>query len=235
MFTPRTIRPEAGNKYYIRRASGGYSTAIIGKPADPDCDVLANCVGYAVGRFHEIAQRPAFDLIAPVNAENLYANAQARGLRTGDTPELGALIIWAKGKAGNSADGAGHVAVIERIAADGTITTSESEYGGRAFVVRTYKPPYAYAAGYKLLGFVYQPSANPFPEPARVLRKGSVGSDVKWLQQELIVSGYLRPNELDGIFGTITLCGVAGFQLEHALEVDGVCGPMTRSLLKKEY
>ena len=33
-FKPRTTKPEAGNKYYITKAKGGYSNAIQGKPTD---------------------------------------------------------------------------------------------------------------------------------------------------------------------------------------------------------
>ena len=53
-FKMRTSKPEAGNKYYITKANGGYSDAIKGSPTDKDCDVLSNCVGYAYGRFNEI-------------------------------------------------------------------------------------------------------------------------------------------------------------------------------------
>lgn len=45
-FKMRTSKPEAGNKYYITKANGGYSDAIKGSPTDKDCDVLSNCVGY---------------------------------------------------------------------------------------------------------------------------------------------------------------------------------------------
>ena len=71
MFEPRLVRPEAGNKYYITKSAGGYSPCIVGKPTDKGCNVLANCVGYALGRFHEIAGRAEFDLIQSGNAENL--------------------------------------------------------------------------------------------------------------------------------------------------------------------
>ena len=160
MFIPRSTRPEAGNKYYIRRVTGGYSTAIKGNPTDSLCDTLPNCVGYAVGRFHEIAGRYQFDLIDPVNAENLFANGKQHGLQTGSTPELGALIVWQKGATLSGSDGAGHVAVVEKIDTDGTIHTSESEWKGRAWVQRSYKPPYRYGSAYKLLGFVYQPKGE---------------------------------------------------------------------------
>ena len=49
----RKTRPEAGNKYHIRKANGGYSTCIQGKPTDKWCNVLSNCVGYACGAANE--------------------------------------------------------------------------------------------------------------------------------------------------------------------------------------
>ena len=39
MMEIRTTKPGAGNKYYIRKASGGYSNAIQGSPKDKECDV----------------------------------------------------------------------------------------------------------------------------------------------------------------------------------------------------
>ena len=65
---------------------------ILGKPTDKECNVLANCVGYAFGRFHEIANRPEMDFFDPVNAELIYASAKKHGLTCGNTPKLGALI-----------------------------------------------------------------------------------------------------------------------------------------------
>lgn len=231
MFTPRTVRPEAGNKYYIRRASGGYSTAITGKPTDKDCDVLANCVGYAVGRFHEIAQRPAFDLLDAVNAENLIANAKQHGLRTGAVPAEGALIVWAKGKAGDSSDGAGHVAVVEQITEDGHILTSESGYGAKQpFWTQRRNAQdenWGQSSAYIFIGFVYQPE----PVPAGVIRKGEQSAAVLWLQTQLAAAGYLRRKEVDGDFGKITLGALLAYQLEHGLKPDGICGPATKAAL----
>jgi len=238
MFKPRTTRPEAGNKYYIRRESGGYSRAIKGYPTDNLCDVLSNCVGYAYGRFHEIAERKEMDLFDPVNAENILQNAKDHGLKTGTEPKIGALIVWQKGATLKPDDGAGHVAVVERIDEDGTILTSESGYGAEnPFWTTARKPPFAYMSGFKFLGFVYQPdgSKNPYPEPKRVLKNNCFGSDVKWLQYELIESGYMRENEIDGDFGKITLGAVLAFQFEHSLEVDGVCGDKTVEALKLAF
>ena len=235
MYKPRLTKPEAGNKYYITRANGGYSTAIKGSPTDADCDVLSNCVGYAVGRFHEIAGCTAFNLVDAVNAENIFANAQKHGLKTGSTPALGAMIVWQKGATLSGSDGAGHVAVVEKVEKNGDILTSESGYGCKnPFWTTARRAPYGYGSDFKLLGFVYQPEkVNPYPEPTRALKKGCSGSDVKWMQYELIEAGYLRGNELDGDFGVITLGGLLAFQMESCLEVDGVCGEITRAELKK--
>lgn len=235
MFKPRLTRPESGNPYYNTKARGGYSRAIKGKPTDSGCDVLSNCVGYAVGRFHEICGRKEMDYVDPVNAENLFANAQQHGMKTGDKPQLGALMIWQKGATLSGSDGAGHVAVVEQINADGTIVVSESGYGcANPFWTTVRKSPWYYGTGFKFLGFVYQPAVknNPYPAPTRTLKKGYFGTDVKWLQWGLIESGYLRENEIDGSFGNITLGGVCAFQLESSLKVDGICGAQTVKALE---
>lgn len=228
MFTPRLTRPEKGNKYYITKSSGGYSPAIKGKPTDAQNDVLHNCVGYAVGRFHEIADCPKMNLLDPVNAENIFENAKQHGLKVGKTPALGALIVWQKGATLGSADGAGHVAVVEQILGGGRIVTSESGYNAKnPFWTAHYDSPYAYKTGYKLLGFVYQPEA----QTQRAMRKGDKGEDVRNLQEALVCRGYLRRSEIDGDFGVITLGAVLAFQLENDLEVDGVAGAYTQSAL----
>ncbi|MCQ2417266.1 MAG: peptidoglycan-binding protein [Oscillospiraceae bacterium] len=233
MLIPRYTRPEAGNRYYIRRISGGWSTAIQGSPTDAVCDVLHNCVGYAVGRFHEIANRPQFDLLDAVNAENLFANAQRHGLQTGNVPKPGALIVWQKGDTLQNTDGAGHVAVVEAVT-EAYIITSESGYGAaKPFWTTRRVPPYAEGKNYRLLGFIYQPETPADEEkiPAEILRKGTRGSAVMWMQKQLAARGYLRNTEIDGDFGNITLGALCGFQLEHHLTVDGICGPLTRQAL----
>ena len=52
-FTMRTSKP-SNNKNFITTGSGGWNTCIKGYPNDPNANVLANCVGYASGRFNEI-------------------------------------------------------------------------------------------------------------------------------------------------------------------------------------
>ena len=110
-FKPRLTRPEAGNKYYITKASGGWSDAIKGKPVDALCNTLSNCVGYAYGRFNEIGGYGCCKYLRPVNAENFIQFAG--GLAVGQEPKLGACMVWRKGATLNGSDGAGHVAIVE--------------------------------------------------------------------------------------------------------------------------
>ena len=237
MFTPRMSRPEPGNKFYIRKVSGGYSSAIAGKPTDKDCDVLANCVGYAFGRFNEIAGNTEMSLLQPVNAENFIEIARQQGLKTGLTPAVGAVMCWQKGATLSGTDGAGHVAVVEKVISDHEVITSESGYGANTpFWVQTRQKgggDWGAGSGCTFRGFIYQPDSTDTGTPVyAVLRKGSAGEAVRRMQAALADFGYLRLTEIDGDFGKITLGAVCAFQLEHGLEVDGVCGPLTQKALE---
>lgn len=128
-FKPRTTRPEKGNKYYIRQASGGWNGAVQGKPKDKYCDVLSNCVGYANGRFNEICGEKKCKYQLVCNAENFVEKAKSYGLKTSSKPQVGAIMCWQKGSTLGSRDGAGHVAVVERVISDKEVITSESGYG----------------------------------------------------------------------------------------------------------
>ena len=113
-FTPRLTRPTSGNKYYIRKVNGGYSNAVKGSPTDSQCDVLSNCVGYAYGRFNEIGGYGYCKYLAPTNAENFI---QYKGsCEVGQTPKVGACMVWRKGATLNGSDGAGHVAIVVKVA-----------------------------------------------------------------------------------------------------------------------
>jgi surface antigen len=159
-FKPRTTKPEAGNKYYITKANGGYSGAIQGKPKDPDCDVLSNCVGYAYGRFNEIGGYGYCKYLSPVNAENFIQ--YAGGLEVGQTPKLGACMVWKRGATLSNSDGAGHVAIVEKIVSNTQVVTSESGYGSSTpFWTKTRKKGngnWGAGSGYTFLGFIYNPA-----------------------------------------------------------------------------
>lgn len=234
MFKPRFTKPESGNKYYNTLSVGGYSGAIIGQPTDKGCNVLANCVGYAAGRFNEIIGKDKFVYFKyPPDAEDFYDTAILQGLKVGQTPKLGAIMCWAKGKTWNASDGSGHVAVVEDIKSDGSVITSESGYGcsNSFWTQHRYKETGNWGAGtnYRFLGFIYQPEEVVL----RTLKKGDKGDDVKLMQERLYKFGYLRKNEIDGDFGKITLGAVCAFQLENKLDVDGICGSDTWAALNK--
>ena len=156
-FVPRLTKPEANNMYYITKAKGGYSDAIQGSPVDKDCNVLANCVGYAYGRFNEIGNWGSCKYLAPVNAENFI---QHKGtLEVGSVPKLGACMVWQKGETLNSSDGVGHVAIVEKIINNTEVLTSESAWGGKAFYTLTRtKGDGNWGYGGKFLGFIYNPA-----------------------------------------------------------------------------
>ena len=112
MFKERNTKPEKGNKYYNNKANGGNNPCINGYPLNADCNVLSNCVGYAVGRFNEIAENVSCSFLGNRNAGVMGDLAISQGLKTGKTPALGACAVWKK------AGGAGHVAIVERIIND---------------------------------------------------------------------------------------------------------------------
>lgn len=224
----RLTKPEAGNKFYITRDCGGYSRAIKGKPTDKDCNVLSNCVGFAYGRFHEICGRTQMDLFDPVNAENIYENAQQHGLKVGKEPKVGAAIVWE-----GIGSAAGHIEIVERVISPDKILCSSSGWNCKnPFWTQTrYKGNgnWGQESGYKFKGFIYQPEQK--QTITRVLKEGCGGDDVELMQARLHALGYLRANEIDGDFQKITKGAVLCFQLENKLEVDGICGPQTRKAL----
>ena len=232
MFKPRLTKPEAGNPYYNTVTNGGYSGAIVGSPTDKGCNVLANCVGYAAGRFNEIiGQNKLVYFKYPPNAEDFYDTAINAGLKVGLVPKLGAIIVWAKGKTWTSADGAGHVAVVEQINADGSIITSESGYGCSNPFWTTHREKgggnWGAGSSYRFLGFIYQPETV----PSGVIKRGDKGAAVTWMQTKLCEHGYLRKNEIDGDYGTITFGALLAFQYDNKLTVDGICGAQTKAKL----
>lgn len=237
MFKPRLVKPENGNPYYNTPAAGGYAVgAIIGKPTDPGCNVLANCVGYAAARFNEIIGAGKWMYLTyPPDAEDFIDVAKAAGLKTGTEPQLGAIIVWAKGRTWTSSDGAGHVAVVEKINTDGSIITSESGYGcaNPFWTSHRERGGGNWGAGteYRFLGFVYQPN-TPAPQPETYIKKGDTGEAVVWLQTRLTGKGYLPKGQIDGDFGRFTLGALLAFQFENGLDVDGICGPATKAKLE---
>lgn len=216
-FKMRTTKPGKGNKYYIRKANGGYSNAIKGYPTDKDCNVLSNCVGYAYGRFNEIGGYGKCKYLAPVNAENFM---QYKGsCKTGSTPKVGAVMVWH----GNG-NLAGHVAIVEKVNSSTQVYTSESDYGGKPFFNKTRNKGSDNNWGlptssYKFLGFIYNPAVKDEPsEPTTNTTSTSFKKGDK-----IILNGYLYKDSAGNgkgakktnYKGTITIVNTKGKKPYH--------------------
>ena len=158
-YKPRTSAPSANDKNYLHTSVGGYNSCI--QISNGSC--LPNCVGYSWGRWRELLGKTP--KLSRGNAENWWGYKD--GYERGQTPKLGAVICWRKGKAGNQNDGAGHVAIVEQINADGSILCSESNYGGSRFNMRKLKAPYSLGSTYTFQGFIYLPMT--FEEEPKVV------------------------------------------------------------------
>ena len=140
-FVQRTTAPDSSDFHYY--SENPFYQSGYGMP---------NCTAYAWGRFYELSGvRPALSL---GNAEDWYNYSD--GYARGRTPKLGAVIVWAKGAVGNNDDGAGHVAIVEQINADGSIVTSNSAWGGSLFYMQNIGSDYS-LSGYTFQGFIYNP------------------------------------------------------------------------------
>lgn len=145
-YKPRLSTPSSTNKWFYKNNpfyQSGYG--------------LPNCTAYAWGRFGELLGiKPK---LSTSNAENWWARSD--GYKRGQTPKLGAVICWRKGQAGNGSDGAGHVAIVERIYADGSILIGQSGWGAsRKFWTQRLYPPYSLGGSYRLQGFIYNPAVT---------------------------------------------------------------------------
>ena len=164
-FFIRNYKP-SGNKNFITTESGGWNTCIKGYPNDPNADCLANCVGYASGRFNEIINEARETTgctykYLNCNAEWFIERAQQAGLQIGSTPRVGAIMCWQKGTVDGGGDGAGHVAIVEKVYNNNSVYTSESGYGSTAFWNQNRSNSngkWGCSNGYSFRGFIYLPS-----------------------------------------------------------------------------
>ena len=167
----RTTRPTTGNKYFITRSNGGYSTCIQGKPTDSQCNVLANCVGYACGAFNEELGLGYEKYHLNCNAENFIERAIASGLSVVSKPVVGSILCWE-----GVGSLAGHVAIVIEVINDNCIRTAESGYGSsRPFwITKRYNNNgrWGLNANYRTRGFIvnpnypYKPTPKPEPTPS---------------------------------------------------------------------
>ncbi len=120
-FSPRFTAPERSGYYGTQNSYNPFRTnSSAGN---------GNCTWYAWGRAYELlGSRPQ---LSTNNANTWYPrNVSSGAYPYGSTPKLGAIACWATGDAG-------HVAVVEAINGDGTITISESSWSATSWWFRT--------------------------------------------------------------------------------------------------
>ena len=74
-------------------------------------------------------------------------------------------------------------------------------------------------------------TGNPYAEPTKIVKLGSKGNDVRFVQYELNRRWYRLI--VDGVFGVKTDAAVRDFQKQNGLQIDGKVGPATLAALKR--
>ena len=151
-FKARLTEPSVNDLNWIHTSCGGKNSCIL----ISGNSVLPNCVGYAWGRFMEILG--STPKLSRNNAESWYPNI-SDGYDRGNYPKLGSVICWSAGVVGNGDDGAGHVAIVEKIYNDGSILISQSGYNSSRFWTSTVQKGYS-KPGYHFQGFIYNPAVS---------------------------------------------------------------------------
>lgn len=234
-YAPRLVAPLSSEKYWIHESAGGYNKCI--KVNGNSC--LPNCVGYAWGRWYELLG--AEPKLSRANAEDWWAYND--GYARGSEPRVGAVICWRKGAVRNSADGAGHVAIVEKVLSNGDIVISQSGYikptttkFNANFKKLTLKKSnnYYFASGYTLQGFIYLPityNESDKPQlPAIYVKKGTVDLNAMKLQQCLNYFG--AKLDEDSNFGSKSLTALKNWQAKNGLVADGCYGPASRDKMR---
>ena len=177
-FTPRLTLPESGNVYYNRPLNpciiGNYPYGLQKRTGYPGLNVLPNCVGWAVARFNEIGGYGQCKWLGSTDAKNFVKLAKKQGLKTGQTPKAGAIMVWADATYG-------HVAVVEEVISKTQVRVSQSgwNYKNGAFWTAVHekgdgswtdgddKP---WMKGYTFLAFIYHPDVYELPKGAEWIK-----------------------------------------------------------------
>ena len=153
------------------------------------------------------------------------------------TPNVGDICFydWGDGNAKNQNVGwCDHVGIVIDVSRE-TFTVLEGNYSN-SVKERTVEINGRYLRGFAVPKYdkeVSQPSDKVKIEMP-ILRKGSKGSEVKTLQKLLIIEGCsVGKSGVDGRFGSDTEKGVKEYQNKVKLDIDGVVGFNTWSVLLK--
>ena len=209
-FEMRTTCPDRSNLYYVQTAHRGWSPCVLGKYSSGARStggwVLPNCVGYAVGRFNEIGGYRSCKYLKSVNAENMIEEAKAQGLTVGDIPQVGACMVWQRGSTLGESDGAGHVAIVEKVISDTEVFTSESGWEGSEFYTKTRKKGnnglwHDTDRYSKFRGFIYHPDV-----------KGSNPNSTV----DQVAAGFLNTSTVDGTTSSTDAGNVTNYNSDNS-------------------
>jgi len=246
-FFIRTTKPN-GNKNFITTGKGGWNTCIQGYLTDAGANVLANCVGYASGRFNEIINEARGTTgctykYLNCNAENFIERAKSAGLEVGSTPRVGAIGCAMKGSTLNGGDGAGHVWIVEKVNSASSTYTSESGYGGTAFWNQTRSNSngrWGLGSGYTFRGYIYLPAdvqkvvdgSSPAPTPT------PGASDKFNIGDKVVINGPLYVNSnasspSGSVSNKITTITRKAVGAAHPYNTEGDLGWMDESSISK--
>jgi uncharacterized protein (TIGR02594 family) len=131
------------------------------------------------------------------------------------TPRLGCIVVLTR-------SGGGHVTTYESDAG----SSIRCRGGNQSDAVNVASYPKSNVIAYVWPKEGGEPPKPPEPEPEQlpILRKGSKGPSVAYMQS-------LIPKWIDGDFGTTTEALLKEFQRVKGLEIDGICGEQTWTAL----
>lgn len=167
VYNPRYEAPSEDNLNYIKSTYGGYNLCIVINVTTGS--VIPNCVGYAWGRWREIL---GYNPKLSRGDGGSWWSYSSDGYSRSQTPTTYAVACWSGGS-----DGAGHVAIIEKVNEDGSIVVSDSVYGGARFRSYTIAKGY-YKSGYTFQGFIVFPEDIIYPTPQPT---GRTNNKFKWV------------------------------------------------------
>lgn len=131
-YEPRLTAPNSSIACYSSKLNVYFQT---GTP-------MPNCVAYAYGRIYEMnGEAP---LITHGSAGDWYGMNKRNGYYPyGQEPKVGAVACWS-----------GHVAIVEKVNKDGSVTVSESHWGGTYFDTKTFSNMNSHY-GQRFQGYIY--------------------------------------------------------------------------------
>ena len=172
-YNPCYMTRDLSSDWNVAWNSGIIGNTKSGQRGQQGATALGNCVGYAQGRFLEIAVNlgycnPAKNQNNPFsflnsNASEFAGLAKHHGLKIGQTPAVGAIMCWGAG--GN----AGHVCIVEKVINNTTVEVSEGHWnltdnpGPWEYKTRRKGSDgnwEFYWGGDRFLGFIYNPACS---------------------------------------------------------------------------